>query len=515
MKLGRIAEISKVFVAEGLGLHDEPPESGADQSSTDRQRAARLRRALERLGATFVKFGQILATRVDLFSEEFLDELGKLRSHVPSFPIEDARAILEEDLSKPIDEVFIDFPEEPVASASVAQVYKARLRSSGDMVAVKVQRPNLQEQVSSDLNVLMEVSKFVDRLVPAYHRSMVHQVAAEYASRARQEMDFLAEAHAIERFSEVLTTLPEFRAPRVELELCTSRVLVMEWFEGPQLEQVKTAPELKKLGFSPRALASSMLRLQLGMSYEHGFVHGDTHPGNIILLEDGHYGLIDFGLHGFVSRQLCDKMLELLFYQSSGQTDEAVTAFLQIFSPSPEIDLEGFEQELREILAQTGASTAAGNKLTKQLVDGLRVGARYQLKAQSELFIVIRNLAIVEGIVLTYAPDMDLLSEVRDILGGILQRRALGTPIRGEYKELIPMLMLTFSQRPRLAERLMRLERSFTESRNLGEFLRKEGVYDEQRPIQAPSQFKTLTLLVIVGFVLLGVWQWFLAGGLD
>ncbi len=512
MKLGRIAEISRVFVEEGLGWTrpeaDEAPESslGDAPEAVERRHAVRLRRALERLGPTFVKFGQLLATRVDLFSPPFLEELGKLRSHVPPFPSEQAKEILEEQLGRPLPDLFVDWPAEPVASASIAQVYKARLKDGGQWVAVKVQRPALAETVTSDLDMLLEVSKFIDRLVPAYHRSMVHQVASEYATQARQEMDFLAEARAIERFAEMFATLPEFRAPKVYLELCTARVLVMEWFDGPQLEQVPGPEELAQRGTSPRLLASSMLRLQLVMSYEYGFVHGDTHSGNIILLNTGHFGLIDFGLHGMVSRHLCDKMLELLFYQSSGRTDDAVAAFLQIFSPTGDSDLDRFEDELRVVLSKTD-EPHSGNPLTAQLVDGLRLGARYQLRAQSELFIVIRNLAIVEGIVMTYCPELELLKEVREILSGIVVRRALSTPMRGEYKEVLPMLLLTFSQRPELAQRLLRLERSFTEARNLGEFLKNEGVFEHQAPRRQSFDWRLFVIAALLGALLMGLLQ--------
>lgn len=494
MQLGRVAEISKVFLEEGLGLTDS--DAAGDAAGLDEQRARRLRRALERLGPTFVKFGQMLATRVDLFSPEFLRELGKLRSHVPPFSSAEARASIELALGRPIEEVFVRFPDKPIASASIAQVYRAELCGAGGWVAVKVQRPRLQETLSSDLAVLIEVSRFVDRLVPAYHRSLVHRVAVEYAARARQEIDFLAEANAMTRFQEVLETLPEFRVPRARLDLCSERLLVMDWLDGPLLDEVEDPQRLRELGVEPRTLASAMLRLQLGMSYEHGFVHGDTHPGNIILLPEGRFGLIDFGLHGTVPRRLCDKMLELLFYQSWGRTDEAVGAFLQIFTPDPELDLEEFARELKRVLTQNDARSARDSKLTAQLVDGLRLGAKYRLQAQSDLFVVIRNLTIVEGIVLTYSPDMDVVGEVREILGGILQRRAFGTLMRGELKQVLPLSLLTLSQRPLLLDRLLRLERSFIDAQTLGEFLRHEGV------LEAPKRSRVLPpwLPLLLGF---------------
>lgn len=509
MQLGRVAEISKVFLEEGLGFSDakDATEPGAAAGSEE-QRARRLRRALERLGPTFVKFGQMLATRVDLFGPEFLRELGKLRSHVPPFSAAEARASIERELGRPIEEVFVEFPEEPMASASIAQVYRAQLQGSDAWVAVKVQRPRLQETLSSDLAVLIEVSRFVDRLVPAYHRSLVHKVAVEYAARARQEIDFLAEATAMARFQDVLETLPEFRVPSVHLDLCSERLLVMEWLDGPLLDEVESPARLREIGFEPRFLASAILRLQLGMSYEHGFVHGDTHPGNIILLHDGHFGLIDFGLHGSVPRRLCDKMLELLFYQSWGRTDEAVSAFLQIFSPDPDLDLDEFGRELKRVLSQSNARSARDSKLTAQLIEGLRLGARYRLQAQSDLFVVIRNLTIVEGIVLTYCPDMDVIGEVREILGGILQRRAFGTLMRGELKQLLPLSLLTLSQRPLLVDRLLRLERSFTDSQSLGEFLRHEGVLEPPKRARLPPVWLPVLLGLAGGIVASVIMRW-------
>jgi ubiquinone biosynthesis protein len=514
MRLARVAEISKVFIEEGLGFAakgEDPSVSGNENpisTTADTERAAKLRRALQRLGPTFIKFGQLLATRVDLFSEDFLHELAKLRCHVPPIAAAEARLIIEQELGRELQEVFSEFPSDPVAAASIAQVYRARLRATGEWVAVKVQRPNLRGMLDSDLTVLLEVSRFVDRLVPAYHRSMVHQVAGEYAARARQEIDFFAEARAMTRFAEVVATLPEFRVPKLTSELCTERLLVMEWFEGTLLDRVSGPAELSALGVSPRTLASAMLRLQLSMSYEHGFVHGDTHPGNIILLETGQIGLIDFGLHGEVPRRLCDKMLELLFYQSSGRTDEAVTTFLQIFSPTSDAKLEAFEQQLRSILAESDAPTARESKLTAQLVDGLRLGARYQLRAESALFIVLRNLAIVEGIVLTYCPELDLIAEVRSTLSGILERRALGVVQNRELRQLLPLALLTLSQRPQLLDRLMRLERSFNEARNLGDFFQKEGVFDHDRPARQPAWWVLLIMCVAAASMALMLARW-------
>jgi predicted unusual protein kinase regulating ubiquinone biosynthesis (AarF/ABC1/UbiB family) len=534
MQLGRIAEISKIFIEEGLGFltesreptpaepepepepkpddapvdPDDAPAEGeaalAKRETSDAELARRLRRTLERLGPTFVKFGQMLATRVDLFSAEFVDELAKLHSDVAPYPTPEARAIIEDELGRPLDEIFEEFPDAPIAAASIAQVYRARLRERGEhdhgWVAVKVQRPGLEDSLLRDLDVLIDISKLIDRIVPMYRRSMVHKVAEEYVRRARDELDFLDEAKAIDQFADVLATLPEFRAPAVRHELCSPRLLVMEWLDGTKLGDVPGPEQLTALGFDPKTFARSMLRLQISMAYEHGFVHGDTHPGNIILLRTGYVGLIDFGLHGHVPRALRDKMLELLFYQAGGRHHEAVEAFVKIFRPDPAADIETFKRELMAVLEQDAGRSLKDARITEGLVKGMRVGARYHLEAPSALFMVLRNLAIVEGIVLRYCPDIDTDAEMETIVGDIMRRKVFGPSMREEMTQLLPQLLLNISQRPLLAERLLQLERSFVASSSLGEFLRSEQVLQEQRP--APHGAGLLVVVALLGLLL-------------
>ncbi len=496
MRLARVAEISKVFIDEGLGFLTEPrpaPRPGeasadATPSMTNAEIAARLRRTLEKLGPTFVKFGQMLATRIDLFGEEITTELAKLQSSVPPFPTDEARAIVEEQLGRPIAEVFASFPDAPVAAASIAQVYDARLKD-GTRVAVKVQRPRLEETLLSDLEVLVDVSGAIDRLVPAYRRSMVHRVAEEYAHRARGELDFVAEARILEEFTSVLEHHEAFRVPRVHRAISTSRVLVMEWLAGTKLDRVAGPGALREAGYEPAAFARTLLALQVSMAYEHGLIHGDTHPGNLFLLGEGKIGLIDFGLHARVPPKLRDKMLEMVLHQAAGRVDEAVEAYCEVLEPDASVDLPAFKRELHDVFEEagnTGARTMSEGPITKQLVRALRVASKHRIKAQSELFIVIRNLTIVEGIVARYAPDLDPVPVVREITAEIVRRRLTGPRMREQMTQLMPQIVLTISKRPQLVERLLKLERSFVEAKTLGAFLEREGVLKREPPPRSP-----------------------------
>ncbi len=500
MNLGRASTVVGILAEEGLGWLTAA--DGAEEAPPGSEVAARLRRTLERLGPTFVKFGQMLSTRVDLFPPAFLQELAKLQASVPPFPSALARELIERELGRPVGEVFAALSDEPVASASIAQVYRGRLLAGDRAVAVKVQRPGLDETLHADLDAILVFSGFLDRLVPPYHRSMVHRVAEEYAARAKAETDFTAEARAMERFTDVTASVPEFFVPAVFPAFCTPRLLVMEWVDGTRLDHVAGPDALAALGFPPDAFCRSLLRLQLSMAYEHGFVHGDTHPGNLFVVPGGRIGVIDFGLHAQVPRALRDKMLEVVTSQVNDRPEQAVAAFLQVMEPERDVDLEAVKAELLEVMKGSGTGELQDHRLTEQLVRGLRTGARHRLRARSELFVVIRNLTLIEGIVLTYCPTMDVSVEVKGIASDILRRKLFDPRMREDFAQLLPQVALSMATRPRLAERLLALERVFVDAKNLGEFLRHQDVLREPA---AQGVARAWVVAALAGGVALGL----------
>lgn len=492
MSIGRLAEIVKVFAEEGLGSltsrrGDLKLAAGAESSSmtaealSDRETAIRLRRTFERLGPTFVKFGQILATRVDLFSDDFIAELGQLHSKVPPFDHSVAVRMIEEELGRSVNDVFEVFPEKPIAAASVAQVYKAKLKT-GEDVAVKIQRPNLEASLVRDLELLVHISGWLDSLIPSYRKSMMHSAAEEYARSARSEMNFRAEANAIERFGEILKNDPYFLVPRVFQEFCSEKLVVMEWFQGQKLDQFKGAEDLRAAGGDPQELSRELFRLQICMAYEYGVMHGDTHPGNLILMSGGRkVGLIDFGLNAIVSKFVQNKMLEAILYQSSAQSERLVEVMVELTPPANPSHLEDYKADLRKIV--TGwfehSVPISENKISEQTIKGIRIGARYRNRARPELLVVMRNLSIIEGIIIRFCPEFLALPEAKKILNGILSRRLSPAAIKEQLTPMFAELALALSRKPELAQRLMHLERSFIDSPTVGAFLRKEDVIGE------------------------------------
>lgn len=518
MSIGRMAEILKVFAEEGLGsLTGRKAElklaAGAERSEmtvealSDRETAIRLRRVFERLGPTFVKFGQILATRIDLFSDEFIAELGQLHSKVPPFDQALAVQMIEEELGRSVEEVFVSFPDRPIAAASVGQVYKTKLKTGQD-VAVKVQRPNLEESLVRDLQLIVQISGWLDSLVPSYRKSMVHSAAEEYARSARSEINFRAEAIAMERFADILKDDPCFVVPKVFQEFCSEKLVVMEWFNGPKLDQFRTPAELRDAGGDPQELSRNLFRLQICMSYEFGFIHGDTHPGNLILLDGGQkIGLIDFGLNAVVSKFVQNKMLEVILYQSSGQSERLVDVLVELTPPANSSDIESYKNDLRKVV--TGwfdhSESIARNKISEQMIAGIRIGAKYRSRARPELLMVMRNLSIVEGILIRFYADFLPLPEAKKILNDIMRRRLSPGAIKDQLTPMFAELLLSISRKPELAQRLLHIERSFIDSPTIGAFLQKEGVLAQ---IQNPSRrnfsnFAAFAVGLVLGMVLI------------
>lgn len=494
MSIGRMAEIVKVFAEEGLGsLTARKGElklaAGAESSTmtpealSDRETAIRLRRVFERLGPTFVKFGQILATRIDLFSDDFIAELGQLHSKVPPFDHSTATQIIEEELGRPLSDVFESFPDQPIAAASVAQVYKAKLKT-GENVAVKVQRPNLEESLVRDIQLIVQISGWLDNLLPSYRKSMMHSAAEEYARSARSEINFRAEAIAIERFGDILKNDPYFVVPRVFQEFCSEKLVLMDWLDGKKLDQFKNSAELKAAGGNPKDLSQNLFRLQICMSYEYGQIHGDTHPGNLILLHGGNrIGLIDFGLNAVVSKFVQNKMLEAIMYQSSGQSERLVDVMVELTPPANASQTDAYKNDLRKIVSGwfDQSASLAHNKISEQTIKGIRVGAKYRNRARPELLVVMRNLSIVEGIILRFDPDFLPLPAAKKILNDIMKRKLSPTAIKDQVTPMLAELGLAISRKPELAQRLMHLERSFIDSPSIGDFLRKEKIIEQAK----------------------------------
>src|SRR6184192_3451408 len=331
--IGRLSEIAQVMVRHGFGyfleahrLSDLLPGRSADyriataaaEHTAHSARGQHLREVLDELGPTFVKFGQLLSTRPDVVPPDIIVELRALQDDVRPFPFEQAERVIEEELGNTLERLFLDLEPTPVAAASIGQVHRATL-PNGRRVAVKVQRPNAPRQVEADLALLYQAAKIAKERVRALDFIDARELVDEFARSIRHELDYRAEARNAQAFHHDFAGHPNIRIPRVYWSYTRQRVLTLELLEGIQLADL---PQDAWTMEERRQLAYLLTETWMTMIFRHGFFHGDPHPANICVLDEGNVlGLVDFGQVGKLTDDDMSKLTRLFIDAESERVD--------------------------------------------------------------------------------------------------------------------------------------------------------------------------------------------------
>jgi ubiquinone biosynthesis protein len=365
----------------------------------------RVRLALGELGPTFVKFGQIVSSRRDLVTDEYYVELRKLQTQVPPIPAAEAKAIIAEELGRPISEVFKRFQDKPVGSASIAQVHSARL-SDGTKVAVKVQRPDIEEVIELDLAMLLDLARFMDRYVPEISGVNPIGVVMEFSSILRKELDFSNEALNIERFGAQFADNPWVKVPTVYREFTTPRVLTMEFLSGRNIMDVAV---LERRGIDPIELAQHITELIYLQIFEYGFFHGDPHPGNMLVLPGGVTGLLDYGMMGTFSPPFRSSIAHLIAGLAERDHQQVMDSILEMseegFASNPGKMLTDVENFTEAHLNQPLRDINLGQVLNK-LLEMLRNNS---LRMKGSFYLGVKALTQVEAIGRSLNPDLNFV----------------------------------------------------------------------------------------------------------
>lgn len=380
----------------------------------------RLSQALQDLGPTFVKLGQILSTRPDLIPQALCVEFARLQDQVSPITYEEARAVIDESLGRSglkLDDVFDDFSEKPLASASIAQVHTARLKT-GEEVVVKVQRPGIRTTIESDLNILYFVAKQLDETVPEAKAFDPVAITHEFEKAIIKELDFNFEANNLDRFDRNFSSWPSIHIPRVYRDLSSDRVLVMERLRGVKITQAEES------GHDGDRAARELVRALFKMAFEDGFFHGDLHPGNIFILPDGRLGLIDFGLVGRMSPAMKDAMAELLLAVVTHDYEGVARALYGISVRTGKIQYAQWEADCVELcekyfVSRTLAEIDFG-ALLRDLVEG---AIRHDVRVPPDYTMFFKAIMTVEGIGKTLSPNLDLVSECRPYVEQLVAQR--------------------------------------------------------------------------------------------
>jgi len=390
----------------------------------------RVRRALEEMGPTFVKLGQVLATRVDLFEPDWIAEFGKLQDSAPPVPYADIQQQLTEDLGAPPETVFAAFDPVPLAAASIAQVYRARLED-GSEVVVKVRRPGIRPTIEADLRWLMRLSELAESESPELRSFRPKEVVRQFTQSLRRELDFAVESRNAERiaanFSNYSDTsekkdtslAPPIVIPRVYWQWTGERVCVQEYIAGIAGRQLKTVDES---GLDRKLLARRGARAVLKMIVEDGFFHADPHPGNVFYLPDNRIAFIDFGMVGRLTEARREQMTRLLLGLVQHEAPRVVEVMLD-WTGNGVIDEDGLTLEMEAFVDQYHGVPLKQLRLGTMLSDLVAILRQHQLMLPADLSLLVKAFISLEGMGRELDPDFDIASEAMPILEQSLRAR--------------------------------------------------------------------------------------------
>lgn len=367
----------------------------------------KLKNVLEKLGGIFAKFGQVLSTRPDILPLEYIEELSTLRSHMPPCPYEEIKELFIAEMGESPEELFEYFSEQPIAAASLAQVHKARLED-GTWVAVKIQRPNVQANVSIDLKWLLRVGELLVKLFPALQPFRIIDTITEFSNWSLKELNFFVEGRHIECFHDNLGRLSYMRLPKVYWRYTSQKVLTMDFMEGISIDRLD---ELRAQGHNLKKLAGDVYYVLLKQTLIDGFFHGDMHPGNLLVAKDGSLMLLDFGLVGELGVSFRKFYFEYWTNLALGNFEVAVEALLKGADTSACQDLEGYKREYAAFCRELHGSSISENSFGSTLNYVTNLATRYRIYFSTAFILLIRAMLTAEGIIMGLNPDFDFVDE--------------------------------------------------------------------------------------------------------
>ncbi len=383
----------------------------------------RIRLAMEELGPTFTKLGQIMSTRPDLVGVQLADELQNLQTHVQADSSELVAQVIQEELGQPIEDLFAEFSNEPVASASIGQVHRARLPSGsgapGDWVAVKVQHHDIQQRVHVDLDILSGLAQLADRL-PEMSPYRPCAMVDEFQRALRRELDFGRELRNLEEFGRYFAANEVVTIPRPYVELSTDRVLVMEWLEGAPLSDTR---QIEAQGFDLATVARNGAEMYLEMIFQHGVYHADPHPGNLLLLKNNTIGLLDFGMVGRIDETLREDIEDLLLAMVQQDSLQLGATVMRVGAVPIGLDEASLRADLADYVAHYANQPIDQFELASAMSEMFDLMRRYQIVLPSAMAMLLKVLVMLEGTAQILQPNFSLMEVLQPYQRKMLARR--------------------------------------------------------------------------------------------
>lgn len=401
---GRLLGIVWTFLTFVLALLWDKQTGQIEKNQ--RKRAVRVREVLTGLGPAYIKIGQALSTRPDLVPPQYLEELTQLQDQLPPFSNELAYQFITEELGDRPENIYAELTADPIAAASLGQVYKGKLKS-GETVAVKVQRPGLAQLITLDLYVLRQIAAWTTNNVKRVRSDLVG-IMDEFGARIFEEMDYAHEGRNAERFAQLYGHVQDIYVPRIYWQYSGRRVLTMEWINGVKLTNPQ---EIRELGLDARYMVEVGVQCSLLQLLEHGFFHADPHPGNLLATPDGKLAYLDFGMMSEVKPYQRYGLIEAVVHLVNRDFDGLANDYVKLEFLTPDTDLAPIIPALKSVFdGALGASVAALN--FKSITDQLsQVMYDFPFRVPAYYALIIRSLVTLEGIAINVDPDFKVLSK--------------------------------------------------------------------------------------------------------
>ena len=416
----RLEQILAVFARHGfyrivkrLSLHgqlsplDRLRYAGLHQEE-DKHAAVRLREAFEELGPSFIEFGQLLSTRHDLIPEAFARELSRLFWHTKPVPWEEIKLALPDYYTAP-DSPFKIIQPQPLASASIAQIHRATLKSGGEVV-IKVQRQGIKKIIAADVVVLRMLASFMEKYLPESRSINPVQMVEEFANSIDQELDFVLEATNMARFLQNFADDQYIFTPKIYWDLTHPQILVMDYIEGIPLDEID---RLLAANVDLKGTAERLLNNFLKQIFDFGFYQADPHPGNFLVMRDNRIAFIDFGLVGYVTEAERRSLADLFLAMVAEDIEKVASIWLELAHAGPEVNWGTFLRGLKPILLKQITLPRGRIQVGEMFIGMMQNGARHGLKLPSELFLVFRTFAEIEGLLRWLYIDFDVIDHCK------------------------------------------------------------------------------------------------------
>lgn len=458
--VGRVTEILTVFVRHGFAdllvrmrlTRFLPNKITANPRFESLPAPQRLRLALEELGTTFIKLGQLLATRPDLIPEHFVEELEKLQDNVVKVPFPEIRDVLEAELKCPLTDVYSEFEEAPLAAASVAQVHGAVLKT-GERVAVKVQRPGIAKLIQNDVSILRGLALLMVRYIPETRVLNPTGLVEEFFKTMLFELDFRVEGNNTRRIKRNLETLPEISVPSIYPTFCTERVLTMERFDGVRFSDREG---ILAQGITPGKIVEAGSDAFFHMVMHDGLFHGDLHAGNLFVLNTGKIGIIDFGIVGRLSRRVQDSIVIMFTALIDEDFETLATEYMNLCPSSGNPDINALQKDLMDAISPYIGMSLGEVNVGRILLRSTSIATRHSLAVPRELMLLFRAILTIEALGKKLDPNFDILQvgtrQARQIIGQRYSRERVLHDLLNIGRDFQGLLEIL----PRLSRRALR-----------------------------------------------------------